>query len=100
MGGGGVMAHPPPGAPWRADMSTRADGEVKQDVEAELRCNPDVDETGIAVEVMRGAVRLSGYVRNLFDKYGAEDAVRRVAGVAAVANDILVRPATPAGLLR
>jgi osmotically-inducible protein OsmY len=49
---------------------------------------------------MLGAVRLSGYVRNLFDKYGAEDAVRRVAGVAAVANDILVRPATPAGLLR
>jgi len=55
----------------------RADGELKQDVEAELRCHPDVDETGIAVDVMWGVVRLSGYVRNLFDKYGAEDAVRR-----------------------
>ena len=77
-------------------MGVRADGEVKQDVEAELRCHPDVDETNIAVEVMRGTVTLSGYVRNLFDKYGAEEAVRRVAGVLAVANDIAVR----AGQLR
>jgi len=37
-------------------------------------------------------VRLSGYVRKLFDKYGAEDAARRVAGVNTVANDIVVRP--------
>jgi osmotically-inducible protein OsmY len=72
-------------------MTPRADGEVKQHVEAELRCHPDVDETHIAVEVQCGAVRLSGYVRKLLDKYGAEDAVRRVAGVSAVANDILVR---------
>jgi osmotically-inducible protein OsmY len=45
-------------------MSARTDGEVKEDVEAELRYNPNVDETHIAVEVMWGAVRLSGYVRN------------------------------------
>jgi osmotically-inducible protein OsmY len=44
-------------------------------------------------------VRLSGYVRNLFDKYGAEDAVRRVAGVSAIANDIIVRSALPAGVI-
>ena len=83
-------------------MGWRADREVKQDVEAELRCHPDVDETHIAVEVTEGAVRLSGYVRNLFDKYGAEDAVRRVAGVNAVANDIAVRsvPAVRAAALR
>ena len=29
-------------------VGMRADGELKQDVEAELRCHPDVDETGIA----------------------------------------------------
>jgi len=46
--------------------------------------------------VLRGAVRLHGYVRNLFDKYAAEDAVRRVAGVSAIANDIIVRSAMPA----
>ena len=78
-------------------MAARADREVKQNVEAELHCHPHVDETHIAVEVLRGAVRLSGYVRNLFDKYGAEDAVRRVAGVNAIANDIIVRSAAAAG---
>jgi osmotically-inducible protein OsmY len=78
-------------------MSARADREVKQNVEAELRCHPRVDDTHIAVEVLRGAVRLSGYVRNLFDKYGAEDAVRRVGGVNAIANDIIVRSAIRAG---
>ena len=77
-------------------MSARADREVKQNVEAELRCHPQVDETHIAVEVLRGAVRLHGYVRNVFDKYAAEDAVRRVAGVSAIANDIIVRSAMPA----
>ncbi len=79
-------------------MGAKADAEVKQEVEAELRCNPRIDDTCIAVEVMRGVVRLSGYVRNLFDKYGAEDAVRRVAGVSAVANDIMVRPAAASGV--
>jgi osmotically-inducible protein OsmY len=79
-------------------MAARADREVKQNVEAELRCHPQVDETHIAVEVLRGAVRLSGYVRSLFDKYGAEDAVRRVAGVTAIANDIIVRSVTAAGV--
>ena len=77
-------------------MSARADREVKHNVEAELHCHPHVDETQIAVEVLRGAVRLSGFARNLFDKYGAEDAVRRVAGVSAIANDIIVRSAMPA----
>ena len=78
-------------------MSARADREVKHNVEAELHCHPHVDETQIAVEVLRGAVRLHGYARNLFDKYGAEDAVRRVAGVNAIANDIIVRSAIRAG---
>ena len=73
-------------------MSARVDGEVRQEVEAELRCHPDVDETHIVVEVVRGVVRLSGYVRSFLDKYGAEDAVRRVAGVDTVANDTIVYP--------
>jgi len=82
-----------------ASADARPDGEVKYAVEAELRCHPDLDETHIAVEVMHGAVRLSGYVRNLFDKYGAEDAVYRVAGVGTVLNDIIVRPAGCGALL-
>jgi osmotically-inducible protein OsmY len=66
----------------------RSDSDVQRAVEAELCCHPIVDDTDIVVSVKEGVVTLSGYVRNLFHKYGAEDAVKRVAGVRAVANDI------------
>ena len=66
----------------------RPDIVVQRAVEAELRCHPDVDETHMLVRVKEGVVTLSGCARNLFHKYGAEDAVKRVAGVAAVVNDI------------
>jgi osmotically-inducible protein OsmY len=69
----------------------RSDDDIRKNVEAELRACPDVDETDIAVKVTHGTVTLTGFVRNLFHKYGAEDAVKRVAGVAAVANDIHVQ---------
>jgi osmotically-inducible protein OsmY len=69
-------------------VNTRSDSDIKDNVEAELRCNPLVDETDIAVKVASGIVTLTGYVRNFFHKYGAEDAVKRVAGVLAIANDI------------
>ncbi len=69
-------------------MNTRSDSDIKDNVEGELRCNPHVDETDIAVKVAGGIVTLTGYVRNFFHKYGAEDAVKRVAGVIAIANDI------------
>jgi osmotically-inducible protein OsmY len=68
-----------------------SDDEIRASVEAELRACPDVDETDIAVKVTRGTVSLTGFVRSVFHKYGAEDAVKRVAGVAAVANDIQVQ---------
>jgi osmotically-inducible protein OsmY len=70
----------------------RSDIDIKRDVEAELRWSPDVDETDIAVKVHGGQVTLSGYVRNYFDTFRAEVAAKRVKGVAAVANDIEVRP--------
>jgi osmotically-inducible protein OsmY len=70
----------------------KSDINIKQDVEAELKWSPDVDETDIAVKVHGGEVTLSGYVRNYFESHRAEIAVKRVKGVAAVANDIEVRP--------
>lgn len=69
----------------------KADGDIKRDVEAELRWSPDIDETDIAVKVNGGVVALSGFARNYYDKYQAEATVKRVAGVAGVANDIEVR---------
>ena len=72
-------------------MDSHRDRELQRQVESELFACPDVDDTDIAVEVTAGRVTLSGYARSFFDKYGAEDAVRRVRGVIAVANHIQVR---------
>ena len=69
----------------------RADNDIKRDVEAELKWAPDVCETDIAVKVTGGVVALTGYATNSYEKYRAEAAVKRVAGVAAVANDLAVR---------
>jgi osmotically-inducible protein OsmY len=80
----------------RAGLITLAsDSDIRRHVQAELFCSPDVDETDIAVQVANGTVTLAGYVRNSLDKYGAEDAVKRVAGVAGVVNDIQVQAAVP-----
>lgn len=76
----------------------RSDTDIKRDVEAELRWSPDFDETDIAVKVQDGVVMLTGFVRNYFEKHRTEVAVKRVKGVAGVANDIQVRPAGGDGL--
>lgn len=72
-------------------MKNRADSDLQRQVESELFACPDVDETDITVKVTDGTVTLTGYARSFADKSGAEDAVRRVRGVTAVANAIQVR---------
>ncbi len=67
------------------------DTNIKRDVEAELKWSPDIDETDIAVKVNRGIVTLTGFVQGYPEKFRAETAAKRVAGVLAVANDIAVR---------
>ena len=52
---------------------------------------PDLDSRDVAVSVKQGVVTLTGFVRSYLDKYEAEAAAKRVAGVTAVANDIEVR---------
>ncbi len=69
----------------------RSDSDIRRDVEDELRWDPDIDATDIAVSVHNGVVTLSGFVRSYMQKYQAEADVKRVAGVVAVANDIEVR---------
>ena len=69
----------------------RADSEIKRDVEDELRWDPDIDATDIAVTVKSGVVTLTGFAHSYSDKFEAERAAKRVAGVAGVANDIEVR---------
>jgi osmotically-inducible protein OsmY len=69
----------------------RSDAEIESDVEEELKWDPDLDATDIAVSVKDGVVTLAGFVKSYTDKYQAEAAAKRVAGVRAVANDIEVR---------
>jgi osmotically-inducible protein OsmY len=69
----------------------RNDSDIRRDVEDELRSDPDIDATDIAVTVNNGIVTLAGFVRSSMQKYQAEADAKRVAGVTAVANDIEVR---------
>jgi len=56
-----------------------------------LQWRPDLDATDIAVSVKNGVVALTGFTHSYVDKYEAESAAKRVAGVIGVANDIEVR---------
>jgi osmotically-inducible protein OsmY len=69
----------------------RADSDIKRDVEEELKWEPNVDATDIAVAVKNGVVTLTGFVRSYAHKLAAERATKRVAGVVGLANDIEVR---------
>jgi osmotically-inducible protein OsmY len=69
----------------------RSDGDIRRDVEDELRWDPDLDATDIAVSVTNGVVTLTGFVRSYMEKYEAEVDAKRVAGVLAVVNDLQVR---------
>jgi osmotically-inducible protein OsmY len=69
----------------------RTDSEIESFVKEELRWNPDLNSSDIAMSVKNGVVTLAGFVRSYVEKYQAEKAAKRVAGVIAVANDIEVR---------
>ena len=69
----------------------RTDSEIKRDVEDEIRWNPDIDATDIAVTVKSAVVTLTGFVHSYSDKLQAEADAKRIVGVAGVANDIEVR---------
>jgi osmotically-inducible protein OsmY len=69
----------------------KSDHEIELDVKDELQWDPNLDATDIAVSVKKGVVTLAGFVKNYADKYEAESATKRVAGVLAVASDIEVR---------
>lgn len=69
----------------------RADSDIKRDVEKELAYDPAIDATDIAVAVKGGVVTLIGFVKSYNQKFEAEAAAKRVAGVVGLANDIEVR---------
>jgi osmotically-inducible protein OsmY len=69
----------------------RTDNEIKQDVELELRYDPDIDASDVGVAVKDGVVTLAGFVKSYGHKWAAERDAKKVKGVRAVANDLEVR---------
>ncbi len=74
----------------------KSDREIHQAVLCELQWDTHVNEMDVGVEVDDGIVTLTGIVDSYAKKMAALDAVRRVAGVQDVANDIQVKvPGSP-----
>jgi osmotically-inducible protein OsmY len=74
-------------------MALRSDADIRRDAETELKNDPALHATDIAMKVTNGELSLTGYVHEFSQKYAAEDAVKRVTGVTAIANDIELRSA-------
>jgi len=68
----------------------KTDSQLQHDVLAELEWDPTVEAAEIGVSVDDGVVTLRGAIRSLPEKWAAEQAALRVAGVKAVANEIEV----------
>ena len=67
------------------------DLELKKSVESELTWEPSVNAAEIGVAVKDGIVTLSGHVQSYWEKWNAERAATRVAGVKAVVNELEIR---------
>lgn len=69
----------------------KSDTQIRDDVLAELRWDPAVNETDVGVIVKDGNVTLTGHLSSFAEKYAAERAVQRVLGVKGVAVELDVR---------
>jgi len=70
----------------------KSDAQIQKDVMAELNWQPILNAARIGVSVHGGVVTLTGVVDTYTKKLTAENAVKKVAGVKAVAEDIQVGP--------
>jgi osmotically-inducible protein OsmY len=68
----------------------KTDNQLQQDVSAELKWEPSVHAARIGVEVKDGVVTLAGQVDSYSEKWNAERAARRVAGVKAMTTELKV----------
>jgi osmotically-inducible protein OsmY len=72
----------------------KSDKQLRREVEQELEWEPSVDERRIGVAVVDGTVTLTGEVSSYGEKWRAERAVERVAGVHGIANELEVKAAS------
>jgi osmotically-inducible protein OsmY len=69
----------------------RAASDIRRDVELEIRYDPAIRSSDIGVSVRNRIVILTGFVRSYTERFQAERDAKRVAGVAAIANELEVR---------
>lgn len=67
------------------------DEQIKSDIIDELSWDPKVQASDVGVTVKDGAVTLTGTVKSFPAKIAAEQAAKRVKGVRAIAEEIIVR---------
>jgi osmotically-inducible protein OsmY len=72
-------------------LSWRTDSQLHDAVQRQLDGAPNVRAKEIALLASEGVITLTGFVNSYGEKLAAEQAVTRVRGVRAVANDIHVR---------
>ena len=63
---------------------------LQKDILDELQWEPSLDSSRIGVSIEKGVAVLTGHVRNLVERGIAERAAKRVRGVAAIANELVV----------
>lgn len=69
----------------------KTDKQLQSDVIAELNWEQSIDATKIGVEVSEGVVTLTGHVDSYSDKWSAEAAAQRVAGVKSLTIEMDVK---------
>ena len=73
----------------------KSDPQLQSDVLDELAFDPTVDATNIGVVAKDGVVTLTGTVLSYPEKLAAERAVKRVAGVHGIADELKIEAAKP-----
>ena len=69
----------------------KTDMELEKDVAEELKWDPSIDDSEIGISVRGGVVTLTGSVPDFAQKWGALQAVERIAGVRAIAQELIVK---------
>ena len=85
------LCEPNPCNPSERKVIVKTDADLKRDVTAELAWDPAVKSTAIGVAVKDGVITLTGHLETFAEKHAAERALRRVAGVKALALELDVK---------
>jgi osmotically-inducible protein OsmY len=73
------------------ETSVKTDADLKRDVQAELAWDPSIKASAVGVAVKDGIVTLTGHLDTFVEKMAIERALRRVAGVRAIALELDVK---------